>query len=788
MNKHNKKSLIVFTALCVILTGILYTTDFQTTAVAAAPKIQLNKKSITLTRGKSTTLKIKGTKKKAKWSSANKKIAIINQKGKVTAKKKGSTKITARIGKKKYLCKIKVIDPKPKKSNPHKKKPLPETTPVPTSTVLPPAPTIVPTIKPTIEVSSITLNQPSKTLYIGDSFFLETAIYPENASNKTITWNSSNEAIAVVQDGWVNALSPGSAVITAQSGSCSAECELTVKEIEISSIVLNKSSKAIYVGDSFSLQASIYPDNASDKSVTWSSDNEAVATVRDGLVNAVSSGNAIITAQAGTCLARCRITVKNIEVSSITLNESSKTLYVGDSFSLQASIYPDNASDKSVTWSSDNGAVATVQDGLVNAVSSGNAIITAQAGTCLARCRITVKNIEVSSITLNESSKTLYVGDSFSLQASIYPDNASDKSVTWSSDNGAVATVQDGLVNAVSSGNAIITARAGTRLARCRITVNKKINEYTMGETWEVADQWRFTINSVTTHYKCNNYSDKTGEQVILINYSYYNTGYEGSTQDLFFYGMENVYDENGTAASRYPCTHTKHPDVCLIGTNCTASCSYILPHASTNIKVYIEHRTSNGLGKEKAIYNLQIPEPFLPETPAPATPTPTPPSVMPDYEKNAERLKSYIIDNGLTDNDGYKYVETTMIQANDTQGKITYIPDNDIFIFSIKVPDHLTGTSLIYYSLPDTKVTSVECSFTWNINADYNYTAQSTMDINTYTQSTDLKFSAVDGNPSLVDQKSCNQTTLLNLLTADTFLLVNLNGMSLADLGFSAF
>ena len=707
MNKHNKKSLIVFTALCVILTGILYTTDFQTTAVAAAPKIQLNKKSITLTRGKSTTLKIKGTKKKAKWSSANKKIAIINQKGKVTAKKKGSTKITARIGKKKYLCKIKVIDPKPKKSNPHKKKPLPETTPVPTSTVLPPAPTIVPTIKPTIEVSSITLNQPSKTLYIGDSFFLETAIYPENASNKTITWNSSNEAIAVVQDGWVNALSPGSAVITAQSGSCSAECELTVKEIEISSIVLNKSSKAIYVGDSFSLQASIYPDNASDKSVTWSSDNEAVATVRDGLVNAVSSGNAIITAQAGTCLARCRITVKNIEVSSITLNESSKTLYVGDSFSLQASIYPDNASDKSVTWSSDNGAVATVQDGLVNAVSSGNAII---------------------------------------------------------------------------------TARAGTRLARCRITVNKKINEYTMGETWEVADQWRFTINSVTTHYKCNNYSDKTGEQVILINYSYYNTGYEGSTQDLFFYGMENVYDENGTAASRYPCTHTKHPDVCLIGTNCTASCSYILPHASTNIKVYIEHRTSNGLGKEKAIYNLQIPEPFLPETPAPATPTPTPPSVMPDYEKNAERLKSYIIDNGLTDNDGYKYVETTMIQANDTQGKITYIPDNDIFIFSIKVPDHLTGTSLIYYSLPDTKVTSVECSFTWNINADYNYTAQSTMDINTYTQSTDLKFSAVDGNPSLVDQKSCNQTTLLNLLTADTFLLVNLNGMSLADLGFSAF
>ncbi|MCI9101240.1 MAG: Ig-like domain-containing protein, partial [Lachnospiraceae bacterium] len=406
------------------------------------------------------------------------------------------------------------------------------------------------------------------------------------------------------------------------------------------------------------------------------------------------------------------------------------------------------------------------------------------------------KNIEVSSITLNESSKTLYVGDSFSLQASIYPDNASDKSVTWSSDNGAVATVQDGLVNAVSSGNAIITARAGTRLARCRITVNKKINEYTMGETWEVADQWRFTINSVTTHYKCNNYSDKTGEQVILINYSYYNTGYEGSTQDLFFYGMENVYDENGTAASRYPCTHTKYPDVCVIGTNCTASCSYILPHASTNIKVYIEHWTSNGLGKEKAIYNLKIPEPFPSETPAPDTPTPTPPAVIPDYQKNAERLKSYIIDNGLTDSDGYKYVETTMIHTDDApQGKIIYIPENNVFIIQCELSkNNLTSTSLIYYSIPETKVIDVKhiCkhAITSDYDYDFSYTAQATMDINTYTPNTNLKFSAISGESRFVNQTLCNESAHINLIMTDAFLQKELSDMalSLAALGFSAF
>lgn len=97
--KNIKKSLLYMFLLTVMLLAI------PTQASAA---VKLNKKTVTLTVGKSVTLKLKGTKKKAKWSSSKKSVATVNSKGKVTAKKKGTTTITAKIGKKKYTCKVTV--------------------------------------------------------------------------------------------------------------------------------------------------------------------------------------------------------------------------------------------------------------------------------------------------------------------------------------------------------------------------------------------------------------------------------------------------------------------------------------------------------------------------------------------------------------------------------------------------------------------------------------------------------------------------------------------------------
>ena len=132
MQKHIHKLTLLFLTLCLVIAGAI-----SSPSRASAAKIKLSKKSVTITKGKSVTLKLKGTKKKPKWSTSNKKIATVSKKGKVVGKKAGNAKITAKIGKKKYVCKVKVTKPKPVP------RPVPEPTPQPT-----PIPTPEPTSTP----------------------------------------------------------------------------------------------------------------------------------------------------------------------------------------------------------------------------------------------------------------------------------------------------------------------------------------------------------------------------------------------------------------------------------------------------------------------------------------------------------------------------------------------------------------------------------------------------------------------------------------------------------------
>jgi len=120
MQKHIHKLTLLFLTLCLVIAGAI-----SSPSRASAAKIKLSKKSVTITKGKSVTLKLKGTKKKPKWSTSNKKIATVSKKGKVVGKKAGNAKITAKIGKKKYVCKVKVTKPKPVP------RPVPEPTPQP---------------------------------------------------------------------------------------------------------------------------------------------------------------------------------------------------------------------------------------------------------------------------------------------------------------------------------------------------------------------------------------------------------------------------------------------------------------------------------------------------------------------------------------------------------------------------------------------------------------------------------------------------------------------------------
>ena len=162
-----------------------------------------------------------------------------------------------------------------------------------------------------------------------------------------------------------------------------------------------------------------------------------------------------------------------IAVTSVTLDKKTLKLMVGETATLTATVKPDDATDKTVTWSSLDPKVATVKDGEVTAVKAGTAKITAKAGEKTVTCDVTVKApvIAVTSVTLDKTTLSLEEGKSATLTATVKPDNATDKTVTWSSSNTAVATVKDGKVTAVKAGTAKITAKAGDKTATCTVTV-----------------------------------------------------------------------------------------------------------------------------------------------------------------------------------------------------------------------------------------------------------------------------------------------------------------------------
>lgn len=165
-----------------------------------------------------------------------------------------------------------------------------------------------------------------------------------------------------------------------------------------------------------------------------------------------------------------------IPVASVALSPTSLDLETGKQATVKATVSPRNATDPSITWTSSAEAVASVKDGVVTAVSAGEATITALAGECSATCHVKVTNpvppyIEVKSVTLDRKSRLLSLGSSFSLTATVLPADATEPAIAWSSSDEAIATVSDGMVTAVSEGTVSIVATASGRRAACLVTV-----------------------------------------------------------------------------------------------------------------------------------------------------------------------------------------------------------------------------------------------------------------------------------------------------------------------------
>ena len=279
----------------------------------------------------------------------------------------------------------------------------------------------------------------------------------------------------------MTAVAAGTATITVttEDGGHTAQCSVVVTDIAVTSVSLNKPSTQITKGETETLTATVLPENATNKGIIWSSSNTGVATVSNGTVTAVAAGSATITATSAadsTKKATCTVTVTTIAVTGVTLNKASTSIIRGGSETLTATVAPSNASNKNVTWSTNNSSVATVSNGTVSAVAVGTAriTVTTQDGGFTAYCDVTVTPIVPTSISLNKTALTLQVEAYETLTATVLPSNADNTNVTWSSSLTSVATVNSsGKVTAVAEGTTTITAttQSGGLTATCSVTV-----------------------------------------------------------------------------------------------------------------------------------------------------------------------------------------------------------------------------------------------------------------------------------------------------------------------------
>lgn len=345
------------------------------------------------------------------------------------------------------------------------------------------------------DVVSISLDKENISIVRDSTVLLTATALPEDADDRSVVWSSGNEDIATVDDnGLVTAVGVGTTVITATAHDGSrrkAECSVTVTPKLVKQIKLNADEMTLYSNDNVQLTATVYPEDADNKDVVWTSSNDwAVKVDKNGLVTCVdySYGEAVVTATAkdgSGVTATCKVTLKQRQITSLSLSADELSLERTSTALLTSHTIPENVDRPALIWVSSDENVATVNypgvfstEGFVTAVGVGEAVITAyttDGSGITATCKVIVTPKLVTSVTLDQSELTIEKTYTAQLSATVAPDDADNRTVTWTSDNEEIATVdENGLVTAVGEGTATITATAndGSDVsASCVVTV-----------------------------------------------------------------------------------------------------------------------------------------------------------------------------------------------------------------------------------------------------------------------------------------------------------------------------
>ena len=316
-----------------------------------------------------------------------------------------------------------------------------------------------------VVLESVSITDAGVQMKVGEEHQLEFSYLPSGIERPAAQWMSSNSTVATVNaDGLVKAMKEGTATITLTATSqgivLTDECTITVTNVEATAITLSENTLELKAGETFDLHYTIEPENTTVKDVEWSTSNEKVATVNKGTVTATGAGEAEITVTvSGTDIsATCKVSVEPVEVEAITLSESQIVVENNRTYTLTAEVLPNNATDKTLLWSSSDETVATVEDGIVTAHKVGKCTISVKSanGKVESKCEVEVIPVKVTGIQVHDID-ALLVGDKVKVVYEVFPTDAANKNVTITSDNTAAVSVEGEMLSANSIGMANIT-------------------------------------------------------------------------------------------------------------------------------------------------------------------------------------------------------------------------------------------------------------------------------------------------------------------------------------------
>ena len=343
-----------------------------------------------------------------------------------------------------------------------------------------------------VKVQQITLTPSASSVVVGESLQIAAKVLPENATNATLKWKITPENILkpTAAPGQFTAQKVGEALVRAEAADGSgitAECRVVVKPRLVQSISLNATQKHLVIGDSFTLTATLSPENATNRNIVWKLvSGDAISLSNTGVIQAKKVGEALVRAEAvdgSGITAECKVVVKPRLVQSISLNATQKELIIGDAFSLTATAMPENATNRNVIWKLVSGDAITLSaDGVIQAKKVGEALVRAEAADgsgITAECKVVVKPRLVQAISLNATQKSLIIGDSFTLTATAMPENATNRNIVWKLVSGdAISLSNTGIIQAKKVGEALVRAEAvdGSGItAECKVIVKPRL-------------------------------------------------------------------------------------------------------------------------------------------------------------------------------------------------------------------------------------------------------------------------------------------------------------------------